>query len=193
MRQLFGVGLLLILWSHNVFGEDYKQEFVSPDKSCRILYVGASDHGEGTFYDTSNGKKTKILKEYVRVGPQINWLGNSLAELFFSEGSPAYHSEFYDCKEKRISPSYFLSIALEQKTRVVAELNDEEIVLYDLFSKKEFYRAKAPGVGLISYFNCESDTWFEGTDSLHIKMKCYDGNNVDLKIKVPNKPLEPTR
>ncbi len=185
MKHYMVIGLLLGLCSYPAYGKNHKQEFVSPDKSCRILYEGAPDHGDGTFYDISDGKKRIILKEYVRIGPQINWPGNSLAELFFSEGSPAYHSEYYDCKERRISPSYFLSIAIEPKSKLIAALNEEEIVFYKLPSDKEFYRAKAPGVGLLRYFECESDAEFEDANILHITMKCYDNDNVDLKIKVP--------
>ena len=65
-------------------------------------------------------------------------------------------------------------------------LEDEKILFYRLFNNKAFYRANAPGVGLLSYFNCESDAKFEESRLLHIKMKCDDGNNVDLKIRVPN-------
>ena len=185
--RYLNIGVLLALYSYPTFAQTFKEEFVSPDKSCRILYEGASDHGNGVFYDISDGKKKIILKEYVRIGPQINWMSNSIAEIFFSEGSPAYHSEYYDCKEHRTSPSYSLSIAFEPKTKIIAVLEDEKIMFYRLFNNnKAFYRANAPGVGLLSYFNCESDTKFEEPSLLHIKMKCDDGNNVDLKIKVPN-------
>ncbi len=186
MKHCIVAGLLLGLCSCAAYGKNYKQEFASPDKSCRILYEGAPDHGDGTFYDISDGKKKMILKEYVRIGPQINWPGNSLAELSFSEGSPSYHSEYYDCAERRMSPSYSLSIAIEPKSKLIAVLNDEEIAFYKLPGDKAFYRAKAPGVGLLRYFDCESDAEFEDVHVLHIKMKCDDNDNVDLKIKVPN-------
>ncbi len=82
MMRDIAIGILLSFCSYSVFGDNYKQEFVSPDNSCRILYEGASDHGEGSFYDISSGKRKLIVKEYVRIGPQINWMGNSIAELF---------------------------------------------------------------------------------------------------------------
>lgn len=181
------LSFLFMLCSCAAFGAGYKQDFVSPDKRCHILYQGASDHGNGTFYDVSDGKKKLILKEYVRVGPDINWMTDSIAEIFFSEGSPAYHSEYYDCKQHRISPSYSMSIAFEPKQNLIAVLDDEEISFYKLFGEKEFYRAKTPGVGLTSYFDCESEAKFDDGNMLHITMKCLDSkDNVDLKIKVPN-------
>ena len=187
MRYFLSIGILLVLWSYPAFAKEYKEEFVSPDKSCRILYEGASGHGNGAFYDMSNTKKKLVLKEYFRLGSMINWVSNSIAEIICSEGSPAYHSYYYDCQEHRISPSYFQNIAFEPKTKVVATIVQEEIVFYKLFSAKEFYRAPAPDVGLTEYFiYCESNTVFEGTNVLHIRMKCHEGDNVDLKIKVPN-------
>ncbi len=49
------------------------------------------------------------------------------------------------------------------------------------------FRAKASGVGLTEYFeSCDADTKFENANMFHIKMKCEAGNNIDLKINVPN-------
>lgn len=185
MRYIFNIGILLCLFSSSTFGASISTDFVSPDKSCHIFYKGAPDHGNGVFYDSSSSPKKLILKEYVRIEPQINWISNSLAEIFFSEGAPAYHSYYYDCQEHHISPSYFLSIAFEPKLKLVATLEQEEIVFYKLFEKKEFFRAKAPGVGLTEYFDCDTDTSFENTNILHLKMKCESDSNVDLKIRVP--------
>src|SRR2546425_6154535 len=83
--RYLNIGVLLALYSYPTFAQTFKEEFVSPDRSCRILYEGASDHGNGVFYDISDGKKKIILKEYVRIGPQINSMSSSIAEIFFSE------------------------------------------------------------------------------------------------------------
>lgn len=185
MKYFFSIVVLLCLSSSPAYCESISTEFASPDKSCRIVYKGASDHGNGVFYDSSNSPMRSILKEYVRIAPQVNWISNSLVEIIFSEGSPSYHSYYYDCQEHRISPPYSLSIAIEPKTRLVATLEQEEIVFYKLFEKKEFFRAKAPGVGLTEYFDCDTETVFEDTNIFHLKMKCVDEGNVDLAIKVP--------
>jgi hypothetical protein len=185
MKYIFNIGILLCLFSAPTFGESISTKFLSPDKSCHIVYKGAPDHGNGAFYDSSSSKKKLILKEYVRIEPQINWKSDSLAEIFFSEGAPAYHSYFYDCKEHIISPSYSLIIAFEPKTKLIATLQQGEIVFYKLFEKKEYFRAQAPEVGLTEYFDCDSEASFEETNIFHIKVKCESDSNVDLKIEVP--------
>ncbi len=119
--------------------ENITSQFVSPDKSCHIAYEGAPDHGDGAFYKVTSGGKTLVLKEYFRLGPDVRWASNSIAELFFSEGSLAYHSYYYDCAAHRVSPSYFQSIAFSPKERLVATLENEAIVFYRLFADKEFY------------------------------------------------------
>lgn len=166
----------------------YTKDFISPDKSCHLLYKGPESSGEGVFYDVTAGGKEAVHKGYVRIGPMVNWMSNSIAELFVSEGSPAYHSYYYDCREHRTSPSYFQSIAFDPKTKVVATLEDGEIVFYRLFSDKEFYRAKTPDVDMMEYLtDCDSNAGFENDGTLHITMKkCSQWHDVDLRIKMPD-------
>jgi uncharacterized protein len=166
----------------------YTKDFISPDKSCHLLYKGPESSGEGVFYDVTNGGKEAVHKGYLRIGPMVNWMSNSIAELFVSEGSPAYHSYYYDCHEHRASPSYFQSIAFDPKTKVVATLEEGEIVFYRLFSDREFYRAKTPDIDMMEYLaGCDSNASFEGDGTLHITMKkCNQGHDVDLRIKVPD-------
>jgi len=64
-------------------------------------------------------------------------------------------------------------------------LEDEKIMFYRLFNNKAFYRANAPGVGLSSYFSCESDTKFEESRLLHIKMKCDDSYETTPALQEP--------
>lgn len=188
MKRLIFMGIILGLCARHAYAEKFTEHFYSPDKSCHLFYEGAEDHGEGTFYDMSGGKKVPIHKEYVRIGPIVNWPSNAIAEFFISEGSPAYHSTYYDCKLKRTSPAYFLTIAFNPATRIIAALTDGEIEFFRLFDKKPFFKAKAPGAGLIEYFDCDSDAVFDAPDTLHLTMKCAKGfDNIDLKIKIPQK------
>lgn len=186
MKHMFNIGMFLCVFSTPSFGETISVDFVSPDKSCHILYKGASDHGNGMFYDKRKSSNKLILKEYVRIEPQVNWISNSLAEIFFSEGSPSYHSYYYDCQVQNISPPYSLIIAFEPNSRVIATLEQEAVVFYKLFEKKELFRAKVPDVGLTEYFDCDSDANFDDPNIFHIKVKCESDSNVDLKIKIPN-------
>ncbi len=187
MKLYLGIAVLLGLCSQMVFADNFTQKFISPDKSCHLIYEGAESDGVGVFYDITSGKKKLIHKGYLRIGPIVNWMTNSIAELQISEGSPSYHSYYYDCREQRTSPSYPLPIAFDPQNKIIATLEQEEIVFYKLFSDKAFYRAKAPGVGLTEYFeSCEPDTKFENANMFHIKMKCEAGNTIDLKLKVPN-------
>ncbi len=187
MKLLLNIIVFIGLCSQVVFASNFTQKFTSPDRSCQMIYEGAESTGDGVFYDITAGKKKAIQKAYLRIGPIVNWMSNSIAELQISEGSPSYHSYYYDCREQRTSPSYSLVIAFDSQNKIIATLEQEEIVFYRLFSDKEFYRAKAPGVGLTEYFeSCEPESKFESVNMFHIKMKCEDGNNIDLKIKVPN-------
>lgn len=170
--------------------ENITSQFVSPDKSCNIAYEGAPDHGDGAFYNVTSGRKTLVLKEYFRLGPDVRWASNSIAELFFSEGSPAYHSYYYDCAAHRVSPSYFQSIAFSPKERLVATLENEAIVFYKLFADKEFYRAKLADVDMMDYFDCDASAVFESAGVLHLKIsrhRCKRGTDIDLKISLPTR------
>jgi hypothetical protein len=187
MRSFLSILVFLGLCSQAAFASNFTQKFISPGKSCQLTYEGAESNGDGVFYDTTGGKKKVVHKGYLRIGPIVNWMSNSIAELQISEGSPSYHSYYYDCREQRISPSYSLPIAFDAQNKIIATLEQEEIVFYRLFSEKEFFRAKAAGIGLTEYFeSCEPDSKFENANMFHIKMKCEDGSNIDLKIKVPN-------
>ncbi len=185
MKLFPSIALFLGLCSQMAFAGNVTQKFVSPDKSCHLIYEGAESSGAGVFYDITAGKKKLIRKGYLRIGPIVNWMSNSIAELLISEGSPSYHSYYYDCREQRTSPSYSLPIAVDPQNKIIATLEQEEIVFYRLFSNKPFYRAKAAGVGLTEYFeSCEPDAKFEDANIFHITLKCEAGDNIDLKIKV---------
>jgi hypothetical protein len=165
--------------------KNYTVEYGSPDVSCRILYQGYSDHGEGRFYDVSGGKKRFIHKEYVRIGPIVNWQSNSVAELFISEGSPAYHSSYYDCATGQVSPSYFQSIAFDPERRLVATLGDEEIEFYRFPEAKPYYRANVPGLDMLAFFNCDNEAQFKGPGLFHLKSECAAPKGIDADIKLP--------
>jgi len=186
MYKIIAASLIILFFSNQVLADSYRQKFASKDNSCQILYQGAPDHGDGIFYDISSGKRKEILKEYVRVGPMINWIDNSLAELFFSEGSPAYHSEYYDCKSHRLSPSYSMVIAVEPKSKLIAAMDIEGVSFFKNFDEKPFYKAKTPDIDFVEYFNCDSDAEFEKLNVLRIKMKCGKEKAVDKTIQIPD-------
>jgi hypothetical protein len=163
-------------------------QFASPDKKCQLAYEGLPDHGDGILYDVTNGKKVEVLKEYFRLGPDVRWISNSIAEIFFSEGSPAYHSYYYDCAALRISRSYFQSIAFNPQERLVATLENKAIVFYRLFGDKEIYRAKLPSLDMMEYFDCDSSAVFDSATVLHLQIlrrRCGKGADIDVKISVP--------
>lgn len=163
----------------------YTAEFASPDGSCRILYKGHSDHGHGSFFDVSGGNKRQILKEYFRVGPDVRWISDSMAELFFSEGFPAYHSYYYDCLIRRTSPPYFQSVAFEPKGKLVATLEEGAIVFYKSFGNKPFYRARVSNLDMFDFFNCDSEARFTRGSTLHLKAQCKGKKGIDTDIQLP--------
>jgi hypothetical protein len=163
----------------------YTDEFASPDLSCRLLYHGYSNHGEGTFFDVSHGKKESVLKTYLRLGPDVNWITNSIAEVFVSEGSPAYHSYYYDCVSHRTSPSYFLVITFDPKDKLVATLDTDGIDFYKLFSDKPFHQVKVPDFDTLAFFDCDNDSAFKGPGLFHLQSTCAVPKGINKDIKLP--------
>jgi hypothetical protein len=167
--------------------EKTTEEFSSPDKSCHLQYMGNEDSDEGKIFAVTNGKNKLVAKDYFRGGPDVEWISNSMASITVHEGVPAYHTYYYDCREHRVSPAYFMPLAFEPKTNTVATIEQESVVFYRLFSDKEILRTKAPDVGLTEYFGqCDSDARFESTGMLHVKMKCEGKKDIDVRIKAPD-------
>lgn len=167
--------------------EKTTEEFVSPDKSCNLQYIGNEDSDEGKIFAVTKGKNKLVAEDYFRGGPDVEWISNSMASITVHVGVPAYHTYYYDCREHRVSPAYFMPVAFEPKTNTVATIEQESIVFYRLFSDKEILRTKAPDVGLTEYFGeCDSDARFESIGMLHVKMKCEGKKDIDVRIKAPD-------
>jgi len=170
-----------------VANEKIRDEFVSPDGGCKLRYIGASGHGEGAFYDIARSTKKEIYKGYLRYGPSINWISNTVAEIYVREGSHSYHSYYYGCKNGHISPPYYLPIAVNIKSSLVATLENEKIAFYTLFASRPFFTVEVPEVNLVDYLNsCESEAVFWGERQLNIEMRCYDGRSIKRSIDIPN-------
>lgn len=97
--------ILIIFFSSNkVFCENINRIFYSPNKINKIEYEGMDRFGFGTFYKNYKYNDNIIITvELGAIGPQINWYGDYIAEIYVHLGTNFHCSYFYLYKYNKLT------------------------------------------------------------------------------------------
>jgi len=86
--------------------DDITRVFYSPNKINKIEYEGMDRFGFGTFYkDYKHNDNIILTVELGAIGPQINWYGDYIAEIYIYLGTNFHQSYFYLYEYDKLTPS----------------------------------------------------------------------------------------
>jgi hypothetical protein len=156
--------------------------FLSPNGEYKVLYMGASTHGEGTYFRINRTDTVKVIEENFRLGPDATWLTDSILAIRNATGSPNFHMYYYDATANKLSPSYNIAIAVDVQRKVVACLDMEAVIFYRLFTTDTLlvYPLKnLEPMGFLVF--CRSKAKFLENSDFYITWQCpKEGGGMDL-------------
>jgi hypothetical protein len=110
---------------NNVFCDNINKIFSSPNNINKIEYEGMDRRGVGTFYNNYKHNINKILTiELGAIGPQINWYGDYIAEIYNYLGTNFHRSYFYLYKYNKLTPPINQVIYVIPDMEIIFDCND---------------------------------------------------------------------
>lgn len=175
VKKIFLISFVLLFLSKITFPDSEETLNIiirSPDKSCTLRYKGRQE-GQASYYRVENNTEKEIYKGNFRYGPIVNWISNSFAELRIPSGSPNYNSYFYDCLGKKLSPNYSLPLSADPVQKIVATMDMEEIIFWDLYKETVLYRKPVPNLEPMTFLIfCKPDAHFKQDGTFILKYHC---------------------
>jgi hypothetical protein len=190
VKRFFACVLLLLAAAAGA-QERVEREFPSPDGGFVIRYSGMDRFGEGAFSFERDGKTVELLKSYLRYGPMVNWLSDRYAEIKVPTGSPDSGSYVFDRDRSVLSKWYSLPIAIDANGSYIACLDDEGILVFEIFSGRLVRTIPVPGLEPLSFLVfCSPKGEFIDSNAFRLEWWNPD-EKTQKKLEVPIAPEAP--
>jgi len=148
----FVLVLSIFFFSNKVFCENINKIFHSPNNINKIEYEGMDRFGFGSFYKNYKHNDNKILTvELGAIGPQINWYGDYIAEIYIYLGTGFHQSYFYLYEYDKLTPSINQVIFVIPDMEIIFNCDDwVHINIRSLVSNKILQIIELEGINGIS-------------------------------------------